>query len=303
MTPKTAYQSIAHLLPLFHQPWWLDAVCAGNWDVAILKEQEKILAVWPYQVEKKWGFRLLRNPPFTPYLGPLSLSEKPLSENWVEDLYRQLPKVHFAQWTCLPEFTQKSFVHFRNSKQQQRTTYCIELKLSEEELWQNMHPKRRNAIRKAQSDLIVQAKMMDVDDFAEWQKLAFDEKKNKYPYSAAFLKSVIDKASMQNASLNYSVSDKNGNELGQIWLAFDASKMYYLLSATPAQTHRGAIALLLWTAILESKKMGLETFDFEGSMDDGIAHFFHRFGGIKSSYVNYTITHSFLWQWKQKLFG
>jgi hypothetical protein len=52
LTPKTAYQSIAHLLPLFHQPWWLDAVCAGNWDVAILKEQEKILAVWPYQVEK-----------------------------------------------------------------------------------------------------------------------------------------------------------------------------------------------------------------------------------------------------------
>ncbi len=98
-------------------------------------------------------------------------------------------------------------------------------------------------------------------------------------------------------------TDPAGKFQGILWLSFDGNKMYYLLSATAPDANRGTMALLTWNAILEAKKMGLCIFDFEGSLDAGIARFFQRFGGTKMSYDEFSITYSSLWKLKSKLLG
>lgn len=301
MTNKTAYNSIAHLLPLFHQPWWLDAVCSGKWDVALVKEQEKIVAVWPYQLEKKWGFTMLRNPLLTAYLGPFFLVEA--SDDLLLKLWNQLPKASMLQWTCFPEFLLVDFLKTKNINYQKRRTYYIDLKESEEVIWSKIFPKRKNDIRKAQQDLVLRHSDIDVDLFAQWHQRSFNEKGKTYPFSVSFLKKIFLTATENKSSFSLSAFDQQNNCIAQVWLAYDQDKMYYLLSATAAETHRGAVALLIWTAILEAKTKSLSIFDFEGSLDEGIAKFFQRFGGIEKSYLDCTMTTSSLWKLKQKLLG
>src|SRR5579871_4976046 len=69
MTYKDQYKKISEQLPLFLQHWWLDKVCA-DWNIAIVHNGDMVAGVWPYQIEKKAGVNIIRNPFLTPYLGP-----------------------------------------------------------------------------------------------------------------------------------------------------------------------------------------------------------------------------------------
>jgi lipid II:glycine glycyltransferase (peptidoglycan interpeptide bridge formation enzyme) len=301
LTHKERYRSITQQLPLFAQAWWLDIVCDGTWDVAIVGEEQNIQAVWPYSLEKKWGFRIIRNPMLTAYLGPIFLSA--YQEDVLSELWSQLPKTDMLQWTCIPEFTATEFFISRAVEHKKKRTFYINLQATEEELWAQIFPKRKNDIRKAQQDLTLKEIQLDVKQFVQWHQRAFNDKNKAYPFSVSFFERIISSAAKHNASLSLAAFDQEDNCLGQIWLCSDQTKMYYLLSATAAETHRGAIALLIWNALLEAKKSGLKIFDFEGSMDEGIANFFQRFGGIEMDYPDFTMTNSPLWKLKKKLLG
>jgi lipid II:glycine glycyltransferase (peptidoglycan interpeptide bridge formation enzyme) len=299
LTNKERYQSIAPLLPLFFQPWWLDVVCKGEWDVVLAFKGKDIVGVWPFQIEKKLGFKLLRNPLLTAYLGPLVLNGN--ESEIVQILWQQLPNSDMLQWSCLPEFKGTDVLNEQGVQHKRKVTFHINLKQTQEEIWQQIHPKRKNDIRKAEQDLRVIKNDFGIRQFVDWHKITLNTK--NYPYSFSFFKKLIKVAEVHNASISFSAYDKQNNCLGHIWLAMDQNRIYYLLSATPTETHRGAISLLIWNAVLNAKEMGLEIFDFEGSMNKGIADFFQRFGGVKTYYSDYSKTNSPLWKLKQKLFG
>lgn len=40
-------------MPVFLQPWWLDAVYCEDWDALLYKEKDNILAAMPYGRHKK----------------------------------------------------------------------------------------------------------------------------------------------------------------------------------------------------------------------------------------------------------
>ncbi len=48
--------------------------------------------------------------------------------------------------------------------------------------------------------------------------------------------------------------------------------------------------------------MGLRTFDFEGSMDEGVERFFRTFGGERALYMVLHKNDSLLWKVKQMVF-
>lgn len=281
----------------------MDTVCTGSWDVALYTDGEEVLAVWPYQYERKLGVRILRNPLLTPYLGPLWISGREKTKDWIKVLQNKLPEPGFIQFTMLPGLNEADQFALEGIGCRQRVTYLVDLAQTEARLWEQMHPKRRNAIRKAQSDLEVAAEDLQLDLLLVWHKASFAEKKQAYPYSISFFRSVTTAAKQHHAARAYSAKDKEGNPIAQAWFVFDQRCMYCLLTATPPQTHRGAVALLIWHALLEARRMGLAVFDFEGSMDPGIAHFFQRFGGEKVFYAECSATHSAIWRWKQKFLG
>lgn len=314
MPDKATYlrlKPIHPLLPLFFQPWWLDAVCK-NWEIAIGEKAGQAVVVFPYQIEKKAGLTLLRNPPLTPYLGPFFLlqHEDPraqwdLEEKTLEALWQQFPKWDFFQFTCIPGFRNFLPFHQKGFSNTGRLTYYLELQQPEAMLFGHIHSRRRNYIRKAEKEITVEAESHpDVELLVSWQRQAFAQKKQACPHSAVLAERVIRAAEQHTASLFLTAKDRSGRPLAMLWTPFDREKAYHLLSAyNPQQPVKGVMDLLTWTAIKAARQRGQKIYDFEGSMDPGIESFFRKFGGERKTYLSFRQNRSVLWKIKTRLFG
>ena len=74
MDHKETYRhfcAIASDLPLFSQPWYLDAVCeGGHWAVVIVEKGGQIAATLPYFIKQKGPFSYVSMPHLTKFMGP-----------------------------------------------------------------------------------------------------------------------------------------------------------------------------------------------------------------------------------------
>ena len=44
-------------LPIFFQPWWLDALAGQeNWEAVVAKKNDEIIGVMPYSISKNFFF-------------------------------------------------------------------------------------------------------------------------------------------------------------------------------------------------------------------------------------------------------
>jgi hypothetical protein len=289
-------------LPLFFQPWWLDMV-SNNWDAAILEENGTLKAVWPYTIEKKISITIIRNPLMTPYLGPYFLSNDINSET-LEKLWQQLPKWDVCSVECTPGLRNTSFFSQKEFDHSERITYLFPLQGEEEELFRRMNENPRAAIRKAERELKVIDGASHIQQFYRLHKHTIESKGKKYPYSEQFFTKLINISLEHKAGTLLAAENADKKISAMLFAGYDAQRMYLLLTATnPEAMHNGAVSLLIWKAMLHGKKLGLELFDFEGSMDPGVEAFFRRFGGDKTMRYTYSANRSLLWKLKKALLG
>lgn len=313
MTNKEKYNAIAHKLPLFFKPWWLDAACHGSWDVAITEQNGQITAVWPYQLERKWGLKITRNPLLTPYLGPYffpagnsrtGMQLWDWEEEQVKLLLEQLPQQHYLQFSTPPRFDNfLPFLH-KGISSKNRLTYYIDLKQTEESLLEKVQKRRRRYIRNADEQLRIADGAFYLPDFFVMHRDTFTQKKASYPYNIPFFEKVMAAANQQKSSKFWAVVDSDNHLCAALWVVYDETTMYQLLSCFPKNSeHPHAMTLLTWHAIIEAKKLGLTVFDFEGSIEKGIESFFRKFGGERIPYLEFEQYHSRLWKLKKSLLG
>jgi hypothetical protein len=71
---------------------------------------------------------------------------------------------------------------------------------------------------------------------------------------------------------------------------WDEKRSYYILGGhDPKESHHSASAIAMWEAIKFTKEeLGLDQFDFEGSMMQPVEQFFRKFGGKLTPY--YTVS-------------
>lgn len=314
MSQQETYRQLNELhqrLPLFFQPWWLD--CFGrNWEVAIWEKAGSIKGVFPYFIEKKAGFRLLRNPLLCPYLGPYFIDLSPDSDkrrqeeaSGIDALLQQIPSVDYFQLTTVPGFDNYSSFHQHGFKNSARQTYLLALSKTEEEIFAGFQSRMRSYTRKAEQELEIRTNAnFDLDLFIQWQSKAYQDKGQSYPYTLAQIATLLKAAEEQQSGLKQVAYNSNGEPLAFLWTPFDKQKAYHLLAANdPEKKHHGAMPLLVWKAIKTLKEKRLMHYDFEGSMDKGIEHFFKKFGGKRLPYFAFEQTNSMLWRWKQMILG
>ncbi len=293
----TAYCTTRHL-PLFYQPWYLDAVCAeGSWDVVIDKTQNEIRGLWPYYIKRKWGQSYLTLPPLTPYLGPwvvppvasskqssrLSYEKKVLSS-----LFDQLPShlLMTSQW--LPQYHNWLPLYWKGCRQTTRYVYRIDLSLSVELLMSQMADNQRNHVRQAQaSNEVIQGK--------DWEELwpmiedTFGRQREIVPFQKSLLHRMDEVLANHNArDIHVVKADKTIDAF--VYVAYDRDVAYMMMTGRRSQSSSGITAMLVWQAIQEAKYRGCKTFDFQGSMMEGIEQFFRSFGGVMTPY--HRITHT-----------
>jgi len=313
---KETYRAFAgdHDLPLFFQPWFLDAVCnEEKWKVSIaFHREEEIAAVWPYYMKTVMGMKTITLPPFTPYLGPLIFSDRNLDKTHsvrsyerklLKTLHDQLPEVARSIVQIHPSLTNWRPLSWEGYQQSTRYTLRIDLRKRKEQLQKELKDKIRNQI--AQAEKIVEISNHTSSKTMHDLTLATFKRQGKTaPYSYESFDLLWSAAMARGVGTCFLATRNDMKEAG-IFVIRDQDTAYLMTTGRHSEAHSGAVALLIWKCIQKMKDQGVTTFDFEGSMMKGIALFFDAFGGDLVPYHRITRTktkyHRLLFQFFGKI--
>lgn len=296
MTSKDSYVSLCasdDTIPLFAQPWWLDATCGPtNWDVSIVMRNGQVVGALPYRVVKRYGFTQLTQPPLTQFLGPWmkvdSQKQSTLASREKEilrDLLDALPKFDFYNQAWSPQMTNWLPFYWNGFSQTTRYTLRLEDLSAPEALWNDLQENARREVRKAEKRFkLTIDRDPSLDEFIKLNDLVFKRQEIATPYDETLVRT-IDNACLQRSSRSiFLARDPHGQPHAGVYLVWDANSAYYLLGGSdPNLRTSGAMSFCMWEAIKFASTV-TKSFDFEGSMIEPIERFFRSFGATQSPY-------------------
>lgn len=278
-------------IPIFSQPWWLDAVCGGdNWDVVLYEKGGHIWASLPFYIKVNYGFTFLSMPLFTQKLGPyvkypnkqkyykrLSWEKECLTylfENLPSyDIYNQNFDYIINNWLPL---------YWMDYKQTTKYTYVINKNQDVEKSFENDIKRRYN---KAKENNVEVIESHDIRLFYEINKKTFDRKEMKIPHTFNELNNLYNSAKKNNA-VKIFVAMQNDNIIAGAMLVYDCNTVYYILGGVDDELKSlGGMDAVLIKCILFANESS-RNFDFEGSMVESIEKYFRSFGALQKRYFN-----------------
>lgn len=304
MSAKTRYLDFCRAapdVPVFAQPWYLDA-CAegGNWDVVLAEEKGHVVASLPYFYKQKSPFRYVTMPLFLKWLGPYVLPEfrgrLPQEHELLKRLIEQLP--HFAAFKQNFYPTATNWLPFYWEKFRQTTFYTYRLhqlrNLTQVEA--GLGTGIRRDIRLARQKVRV-VHNLPLATFYAVNQLSFTRQGLPAPYSEAQFRRLDAALAAQGARQLFFAVDEQDRVHSVAYLIWDSTTAYYLLAGDdPGLRASGAGVLLAWECICyASQVLGLDCFDFEGSMLPGVERIRVRFGAVQTPYF-------FVWKYNSRLF-
>jgi len=276
--------------PVFHQPWWLDAVAGDAWNVCMLKDGEEMKAYFLYALRNDFfGYHIVM-PMLTQFLGPNyklkeKLSRKRLNEETeiLEALLQQLPVAvsfesrwhfHFQNW--LP-------FHWEGFSQTTRYTYFLPDISNPQLLRENFSEKINREINKAEKQFSIE-KANDVLAFYNLLQKNFSGKRMKIPFQKRLLQRIYDACVVHNTGKIWLAKNDEGIIASGIFIVWDEATAYYLIGGKDDDFgNSGAMSFLFWNALNELKST-VRSFDFEGSMIKGVENYFRSFGAEQKSF-------------------
>lgn len=295
MTRKERYIEWANeqeFMPIYMRPWWLDAVCAGKeWDV-ILSEDDHgtILGAMPFLLRKRLWWKYILMPQMT-QVGGIWVDPIVTADNWKKaEVCRQLKEqldtmglsYYYQQYApgslCVEPMKTLGF------KIRERVTYRVDNLSNLDELIASFSKNKKRQLQKALSLHI--DKTMDGEQFYRFHKKCLQARGRKISYTREFLLVLEKKAKRHNQCQVLSICNADGQVYAAAFLVWDKNYLYYLIpTIDQAFGDSGAGALLA----LEAMKLAREKkvfFDFEGSMDKGIARHYKQFGSQPATYYS-----------------
>ncbi len=306
MDNKEAYIELCRVeknIPIFMKNGWLDAVCTEGclWDVALAcNEKGQILGALTYQIKKKWRLTVLSEPFLSPFCGvwfkDIHFEKRHeryhFEKKIMAQLIEQLPKFHFAHFRFSTALTDWQPFYWAGFQQTTRYTYQLNLK-NTPSLSVHFNQNTQRNIRKAEKHFTISTSD-DLDVFLKISNLTFERQQSKSPIPYPIWQRVDAFLKTNNLRTIYFVQNTEGAIEGAIYVVFDKKTAYYLAGgATETGRKQGAMHFLLHKAIEDAQKQGLEIFDFEGSMLQGVETFFRGFNGELKPYFS-------VWQYKSR---
>lgn len=279
-------------IPLFFQPYWLDAVCGQEgWDVILHKSQNKIIGVLPFGISTKFFLNKIVNPILSPRLGVYFIypenqekEERKISfEHRVsKELIAELPSCFYFNLSFHTSFKNWMSFYWSGFRQTTKYTFVIPATLTKDQAYKNIKSKTKNIIRKAESSLIITEGSLET--FWNLNQKTFARQHIKTPYSKENIISIKKALGPRNQISIYHAAGLNETMHASILLVNDMKTTYCIaIGSDEAYRNSGAISLLLWHAIKKTLDEG-RSFDFEGSMMPNIEPIFRNFGGSQTPY-------------------
>jgi hypothetical protein len=288
-------------VPVFAQPWYLDACQAGGaWDVALAEENGRVVAALPYFYKQKGPFRYATMPQFVKWLGPYLLPEfrgrLPQEHDLMQQLIEQLPAFAAFKQNFYPTVSNWLPFYWQQFRQTTYYTYRLPQLQNLPLVEAGLHAGIRRDIRYARQRVRV-VHDRSLGELYRVNQLSFTRQGLTAPYSEAQFRRLDAALEAEGCRQLFFAVDAQDRVHSVAYLIWDATTAYYhLCGDDPALRNSRAGILLLWEAICyTSEVLGLDCFDFEGSMLPGVERIRARFGGVQTPYF-------FVWKYNSRAF-
>jgi hypothetical protein len=281
----------------FNSPAWNKLFEAKLERLGFFNEDDELLGGFYLYRDQRLGVPILRNPPFTPNVGPffrpdigktasLAESHRKFTLAMADYLSTRAFSIVF-----LPlEYAMRDMLPYlwHKFKVVPQYSYVLDLVQTVDDMHTAMSENTRRNVRKAQRDGLKVVQIMDYHVIEGMicgtflrQDLTIDTNVLK--------KIMFDVATPQNSFAYATFS--GARILATCFVVHANGTGYYLLGGhEPRDGHYGAGPVAFWEAIKHAKEIGLERFDFEGSVIPNIERFFRGFGGRLETY--YVVAHA-----------
>lgn len=310
MSAKARYRDFCHTapdVPVFARPWYLDACTEGGaWDVVVAEEKGKVVAALPFFYKQKGPFRYVTMPPFVKWLGPYLLPELrgrlPQEHALLQALVAQLPPLAAFKQNFYPTATNWLPFYWQQYRQTTYYTYRLHALQDLAQVEAGLHTGIRRDIRLARPQVRV-VHNRPLADFYRVNMRSFERQGLPVPYSLAQLELLDAALAMAGQRQLFFAIDAHERIHSVAYLIWDNTTAYYLLAGDePGLRASGAGVLLAWECIrYASEVLGLDCFDFEGSMLPGVERIRVRFGAVQTPYFYVWKHHSRLFELLEKL--
>lgn len=277
---------------LFNSAEWLKNYPEKNISLcAILNNNSEIIGCFHYYTFKKSIFKFVISAPFSPnidlfYINP---SASVVGKNSFNKEVSETVAYYFDSLNVpyininLPDkvIDTQPFI-WKGYLSRTRFSYLIDLKKEESVLWDNLSSEKRKSINKAVKDGLVIEQSTNHE--LVYSLIIKSLERNELAKNKDIIKNILFSFSNQQNSFAF-VAYNNSLPIGATFCVVNDNKAIYLFGGFDSENkHHGAGVSCMWQSILTAKKMGLNYFDFEGSMDPKIERYFREFGGELISY-------------------
>lgn len=268
-------------VPLFLQPWWMDAVCGSKpWGVLLSERRGRIVGALPCLFGCKLGLRYVVPPELTPFSGPWLAGDLD-SEGRIEtlsDLAAQVDALHLALYCqrLAPEVDNWLPFFWHGFRETTRYTYRFEPLEPLDVLMAKAHPQRRKRLDLLRGQCVLD-RQVGVDEFVAFHNDYYMRRSGYNLLAPATVQRVCSAALRRGSALLYGLRSGDGRLMVADFVVYDSLSAHSLLSGMAADAPRNSMTLLFWH-LIEDLYGHTSLFDFEGSMDPGIGQFFRSFG-------------------------
>lgn len=283
--------TLSHSVPIYIHSEWLDIVCVNGmkWDVVFSYDaQNNIQGYWIYVFKKQLFWNKMTMPSFTPYMGPRLIYPVNLNEydrisfenKVIKDLIEKLPVFAEIKFKWSRDYTNWLAFYWNKFQQQSSYTYIIQDTSNTDFLFSQFKKSIQRQIRKASEFLQIRTSEQ-ANEVIQMLQLSLGEP-SKHLVNKELLLKLHRVAHAKKQSCILEAVDANEKVIGAIYLIWDQQEMIYLYGGYDDQINdSGAMPLLFWTALQKAHEMQL-SFNFEGSMLQGVERFFRSFGTIQT---------------------
>ena len=271
----------AYANSVFEQPWWLDVVAPNVWKEILIVEEGEVIARWPI-VNK--GYSIVM-PKLTQTLG-FWLSKKVIDS---DTFYNKRKEIINALLDKLPR--NKSIkvrldhkvdfflpLYWKRYIIDPRISYRFEDLTDINAIYNGFNNIVKKNIKNAKNKLIVKT-IDDIELLLILMEKVFNLQKRKFPISKDLIRNIYSACKYYNAGKLLYALNQDGVLYSGAFLVYDENVCYSLIGGTdPKYRSAGAATLVDWESIKFASTVS-KSFDFEGSMIEGIEHFYRQFGG------------------------
>jgi hypothetical protein len=280
-------------IPIFSQPWWLDAVCPDQWNVILIKKNDKIIASFPYYKTKiRHVFTHIGLPPLTQKLGPYIVYDaNKITENkkigYEHDIYNaiidRLPKSD--SFAINFDWKYKNWLPFYwdGFKQTTRYTYILNNIRDYNYIIDNYAKNKRQKIQKAKNSLIFKTDLLKDVFFAYFDDV-IRERGEKVEFSKKLFSRLYDVIYDQRGGKVFYCTDSENNIHAINLTIWDNESAYYLIAMRKKEYNTSGGTEYLVNETIKYVSQFVDNFDFEGSMLKGVEESFRYYGAHQTEY-------------------